>query len=79
VENELTARIHREDDAYWAEVVQLPGCFASGKTLDELAEALSEAICVYRTEAGKSPEIANRQPTPRLEVGEMKLLAPARS
>lgn len=38
------ARIHREEGSYWAEVVDLPGCFASGDTFDELVEALREAI-----------------------------------
>ena len=32
---ELTARIHLEDGGYWADVPGLPGCFASGHTLDE--------------------------------------------
>lgn len=40
-------QVHHEDDAYWAEVPELPGCFASGDTLDELAESLSEAIALY--------------------------------
>jgi predicted RNase H-like HicB family nuclease len=31
---ELTARIHIEDGSYWADVSELPGCFASGDTLD---------------------------------------------
>ena len=44
---ELTVRVHFEDDAYWAEVVELPGCFASGETLDELKDALDEAIAMY--------------------------------
>jgi predicted RNase H-like HicB family nuclease len=42
---ELRARIHEDSDgSYWAEVKELPGCFASGSTLDELKEALAEAI-----------------------------------
>ena len=30
---ELTANIHREDGSYWADVPELPGCFASGDSL----------------------------------------------
>ena len=41
---ELTATIREEDGSFWAEVQELPGCFASGETLDELLEALKEAI-----------------------------------
>ncbi len=39
---ELTARIHVENGSYWADVLELPGCFASGNTLDELFESLRE-------------------------------------
>lgn len=43
-----TVRIHNDGpDGLWAEVVELPGCFASGFTADELAEALIEAISLY--------------------------------
>ena len=42
-----TARVHSEEDgSLWAEVVELPGCFASGDTLDELWEALQEAVAL---------------------------------
>lgn len=62
-------QVHHEhqDDSYWAEVPELPGCFASGDTLDELAESLSEAIAIYTD--------TEEPPTPgRLyEVDEMRL------
>jgi predicted RNase H-like HicB family nuclease len=45
---ELTVRVHEEDGSYWAEVLELPGCFASGDTLDELRAALDEAIRLHR-------------------------------
>ena len=41
---DVTALIHSEDGAFWAEVKELPGCFASGHTLDELLDALQEGI-----------------------------------
>jgi predicted RNase H-like HicB family nuclease len=41
---ELTARIHIEEGSSWADVPELPGCFASGDTLDELFESLQEAL-----------------------------------
>lgn len=44
---EITANIHREDGAYWADVPALPGCFASGSDLDELFESLREGIKLY--------------------------------
>ena len=45
---ELTVRVNEEGGSYWAEVVELPGCFASGQTLDELREALGEAVRLHR-------------------------------
>jgi predicted RNase H-like HicB family nuclease len=39
--------VHEEDGAYWAEVADLPGCFASGHDLGELREAVVEAITLY--------------------------------
>jgi predicted RNase H-like HicB family nuclease len=44
----LTVRIHNEGrKGLWAEVEELPGCFASGFNQQELDEALAEAIGQY--------------------------------
>lgn len=76
-----TARIHSEDGSYWAEVVELPGCFASGRTLDELLEALEEAISLYVADEPDAGKIRNVEPVPParqpMRVGELKLLVPA--
>jgi predicted RNase H-like HicB family nuclease len=69
---ELHATIHEDDDgSYWAEVKELPGCFASGATFAELHEALIEAIgmClpVKRTRGSKKMGV-------RARVDEMKLV-----
>jgi predicted RNase H-like HicB family nuclease len=44
---ELTVTVHAEQDGYWSEIRELPGCFASARTLDELREALGEAVGLY--------------------------------
>jgi predicted RNase H-like HicB family nuclease len=44
---DLTVEVREEGSLFWAHVVELPGCFASGQTLDELHEALGEAIGLY--------------------------------
>lgn len=44
---ELTAKVHHEDGMFWAEVNELPGCFASGETPAELIETLDEAVSLY--------------------------------
>lgn len=55
---QLKAQVQREKDgSYWAEVVDLPGCFASGDSFDELLEALKEAIglCLHDSGSPSSP------------------------
>jgi predicted RNase H-like HicB family nuclease len=44
---ELTVNIHFEDGSYWADAPELPGCFASGDTLDELLVSMREGIALY--------------------------------
>ena len=78
---ELTVRVHFEEGAFWAEVLELPGCFASGETLDELTAALDEAIALYLEddEAAARPDLLEtlRQGTRgALRVDEMKVLVP---
>ncbi|MPZ48283.1 MAG: type II toxin-antitoxin system HicB family antitoxin [Dehalococcoidia bacterium] len=36
-----------EEGGYWAEVEELPGCFGSGDTLDELEQDIKDAIETY--------------------------------
>ena len=44
---DLTVEVREEADGYWAHVRDLPGCFASGRTLDELGDAVAEAVGLY--------------------------------
>jgi predicted RNase H-like HicB family nuclease len=39
--------IHHDGTEYWSEIAELPGCFASGRTLSELREAIGEAVGLY--------------------------------
>lgn len=74
---EFTIRVQHEDDgSYWGEVVELPGCFASGFTMDELLDGISEAISLYLSDDPEAGRIIDAEPTspPRAEVGEMKVL-----
>lgn len=77
---ELVVSVHREEGSYWAEVRELPGCFATGDTLDELREALEEAISLYLTEdppPGSTAWPAVEPIARRVEVGEMRVLVGA--
>jgi predicted RNase H-like HicB family nuclease len=44
-----------EDGWYVGSVPGLPGCHTQGKTVEELAERMKEAISLYADEAGGSP------------------------
>ena len=46
-QREFRVFVHEEDGSYWVDVEGLPGCFASGRDLDELREAVEEAISLY--------------------------------
>ncbi len=46
----LTVNIHLEDGSCWADVPELPGCFASGDTLDELFNSVREGIQLHIAE-----------------------------
>jgi predicted RNase H-like HicB family nuclease len=52
---ELHAVIHEEEGAYWAEVKELPGCFASGHDLEEVKQGLIEAIGLILGEERPEP------------------------
>ena len=44
---ELTVQTRAEGGGFWSEIRELPGCFASARTLSELREAIAEAVGLY--------------------------------
>ena len=55
----LHVDVHQEDGSYWAEVRELPGCFASGDTVAELIESVEEAVALYLAPPeGEAPPVA---------------------
>lgn len=73
-EREFRVLVHEEDGSYWAEVEELPGCFASGRDLDELREAVEEAITLYLAE-GEPAEAPHATAIARVDV--MRVLVSA--
>lgn len=43
--------IHKENDSYWGECPELPGCFSQGETTEELMKNMREAIGLYLDES----------------------------
>ena len=78
---EFTVNLHQEEDgSFWAEVVELPGCFASGEDLNELREALEEAISLYlhdRPDGSRIKSMKELKAERHLEVGSMRVRVPA--
>lgn len=42
-----TIVVHKEDDGYWAECTEIPGCFAQAKTIEELKKLMRDSIYLY--------------------------------
>ena len=67
---EIRAIVHHEDGAYWAEVPECPGLFASGESLDELAEAIAEAWAMWHDDDNRPLDLpeGNLELRPQHEV-----------
>jgi predicted RNase H-like HicB family nuclease len=78
---ELEVVVHRDSESgsYWAEVVQLPGCFASGHSRDELMTSLEEAIELYLEDSDPQTMISSDrvEGVERYRVGKDFKLLPA--
>lgn len=63
---EFTVAVHAEREGFWAEVEELPGCFASARTLSELTEALEEAVemCLEDEPGAPAPPLRVVPPLP---------------
>lgn len=44
MQSKYTLELHREDGTLWAQVVELPGVFAAGDSMEELLDNLLEAM-----------------------------------
>ena len=49
--------VHKEDGSFWAEILEMPGCFVSGESIDEIREALAEAMGLYLSSENVSIEV----------------------
>ena len=72
---EFTLKIQHEKDHIWVEVEELPGCFASGADIDELREALAEAIGMYLSDDVRTVQIRNLDFVPPPEMKQVPIRA----
>ena len=67
-----TVRVHDDGpDGLWATVDELPGCFASGFTREELEESLADSIGAYLSTPERQVSI---EVTPAVEVSTRRVL-----
>lgn len=53
-----TVRVHHDPgEQLWAEVLELPGVFATGTDMEDLRQALAEAISLYLSEPGSERHV----------------------
>jgi hypothetical protein len=69
----LTVEVHDEGGVLWGQVVELPGCFATGEDLDELAE-VGEAIALYQSKQSMPAKTRTQTRRQRYRVGRMTLV-----
>lgn len=63
-----TVTLHLDDvSCVWAEVEELPGCFASGANFKELWEALGEAVSLYLSTPENAVLVRFEPPGPTVE------------
>lgn len=51
-------KVHREGDGYWAECLELSGCFTEAETMEELLKNMQEALNLYIEEPENSKKLA---------------------
>jgi antitoxin HicB len=51
-------KIHKEKKGFWAECIELPGCFTQGETMTALIKNMKEALNLYVSEPNDSEDLA---------------------
>ncbi len=76
-------RIDKDPDSDWgASVPDLPGCVATGKTVDAALRRIERAVCLHldglRADGRRPPEPRRRSVTPRQSAGRVSFYATVR-
>ena len=58
----------KDDGGYWAKVAELPGCYTSGETLEEIEENVKDAIAAYLESLEESGDQLPEEAAYKLEV-----------
>lgn len=60
-------KVHKEGNGYWAECVELDGCFTQGKSMEELKKNMVEALNSHLVEPVESDYLF---PEPKEEISQ---------
>lgn len=52
-------KVHKEGKVFWAECLELDGCFTQANSMKELHEMMEEALNLYLSEPENSTKLAN--------------------
>ncbi len=52
-------KVHKEKNGFWAECLELKGCFTQGGSMEELNQMMREALNLYIAEPEHSTRLAN--------------------
>jgi predicted RNase H-like HicB family nuclease/DNA-binding XRE family transcriptional regulator len=52
-------KVHKEGDGFWAECLELAGCFTQADSMEELNEMMQEALNLYISEPADSKRLAD--------------------
>jgi predicted RNase H-like HicB family nuclease len=58
----------KDDGGYWAKVAELPGCYTSGETVEEIEENVKEAIAAYLESIIESGDPLPEEAVRKLEI-----------
>jgi predicted RNase H-like HicB family nuclease len=47
-------KVHKEQRGYWAQCIELPGCFTQGNSIKELLQNMQDALNLYFEDPGFS-------------------------
>jgi predicted RNase H-like HicB family nuclease len=58
----------KDEGGYWAKVAELPGCYTSGESLEEIEENVKDAIAAYLEAGREAGDPEPEQAVHKLEI-----------
>lgn len=75
----FTVNIDEEDGSYWAEIVEIPGCFVWGRSMEEIRDGLTEAVHGSPGATGMQVVLRDLRSVPDLPAASLDRAGPGRT